>query len=572
MTFWVTLLAGFLFGYILTLLGLTSEEANHGILLTSALGDFHHHLFPVIVGCLSSALLWLITKKEKTLAEIREQFNQVTEQSPSVYELYDIDGLQIEVNKAYEDLWQFPEGRERTIRKFNVLKSKEVEETGLLAHVKKAYAGETVTLPPYKFDPTGETEAKGVGRVRWLSTKIYPLKNKTDEVANIVIRHEDISERMEAEGLLRESEKRFRAFYADTPVPFHSLDSDGNLLEVNPAWLNLLGYEKGEVLGKHYGEFMHPDWKPHFELRFPEFKRFGIVRDVHFKLRHKDEHYVDISLCGSISKDTDGTFKNTNCVLTDITARMQAEEERSQMETQAIRAAQLATLGELSAGVAHEINNPISGVINYAQLILNKTSKGSSEEDLSKRIMKEGERIASIVSKLLLFSRKEEGEHRLHDIRELVDVPISLVGKKLENDGIIVDFSIDKNIAQVNCNAQQIEQVLLNLISNAQFSLNKKSTKSYKGKKIHISAQEVMKEEVLFMLLEVEDFGAGIPKEVLPNIFNAFYTTKEAGVGTGLGLSISENIIKLHDGQIRIDSEEGTYTKVSIELPISIVP
>lgn len=136
---------------------------------------------------------------EDELKEARDRYKQVTEQSPSVYELYDINGLQIEVNKAYEELWQFPEGRLRTVDKFNVLKSQEVIDTGLINFINKAYSGEIVLLPPYEFDPSGETEAKGVGRKRWLSTKIYPLKDINGKVTNIVITHEDISERVYAE-------------------------------------------------------------------------------------------------------------------------------------------------------------------------------------------------------------------------------------------------------------------------------------------------------------------------------------------------------------------------------------
>jgi PAS domain S-box-containing protein len=122
--------------------------------------------------------------------------------------LYDQDGLQAYVNKAYENLWGFPASH--TVNKFNVLKSKEVEETGLMEYVKKAYAGEMVTVPDYKFDPQGDTEAQGEGRVRWLRTRIYPLKDKNGAVENIVITHEDISEIKHAEDQRRELETQLR--------------------------------------------------------------------------------------------------------------------------------------------------------------------------------------------------------------------------------------------------------------------------------------------------------------------------------------------------------------------------
>ncbi len=134
---------------------------------------------------------------EDAKRESEERFRLMMHQSPSVVELYDLDGLQIDVNGAYEALWGFPASH--TVNSFNVLKSKEVEATGLLEYIKKAYAGEAVTLPEYEFDSTGETEAKGQGRTRWLSTKIYPLKDTQGTVKHVVITHEDISDRKYAE-------------------------------------------------------------------------------------------------------------------------------------------------------------------------------------------------------------------------------------------------------------------------------------------------------------------------------------------------------------------------------------
>jgi PAS domain S-box-containing protein len=131
-------------------------------------------------------------KMEDALQESEERFRMMMHQSPSVIELYNIEGLQIEVNEAYEKLWGFPASH--TVKKFNVLKSKEVEETGLMTYVKEAYAGKSIKVPEYKFDSTGATEGKGKGRIRWLSTRIYPLKDRAGNVKNIVITHEDISD------------------------------------------------------------------------------------------------------------------------------------------------------------------------------------------------------------------------------------------------------------------------------------------------------------------------------------------------------------------------------------------
>ena len=141
-----------------------------------------------------------ITKRKRSERELRqseERFKLMMHQSPSVIELYDLDGLQVDVNRAYEELWGFPAGH--TVGKFNLLASEEVKRKGLLAYAQKAYAGQTVSVPEFEYDSRGATEAQGRGRVRWLSTHIYPLKDIAGTVQNIVVTHEDVTERRWAE-------------------------------------------------------------------------------------------------------------------------------------------------------------------------------------------------------------------------------------------------------------------------------------------------------------------------------------------------------------------------------------
>ena len=145
-------------------------------------------------------------ESEKSLVASEEKFKSLMHQSPFIVELYDIDGLQIEVNKAYEELWGFPASI--TVNIFNILKSKEVVETGLIEYVNRAYAGETVKVPEYEFDPTGDTESKGFGRTRYLNTSIYPIKNSKNEVLNIVVVHQDVTLRKEKEKELLVAKKQ----------------------------------------------------------------------------------------------------------------------------------------------------------------------------------------------------------------------------------------------------------------------------------------------------------------------------------------------------------------------------
>ncbi len=136
------------------------------------------------------------------------RFKSLMKQSPSVIEIYDLEGYQLSVNKAYEELWGF--SASHTVNKFNLFQSDEVKSTGLINYIERAYKGESVTVPVYKFDPTGKNEAHGLGRVRWLSTRMYPLKNQNDKVQSIVITHEDVTEQKLAEQKLAEQSEKFK--------------------------------------------------------------------------------------------------------------------------------------------------------------------------------------------------------------------------------------------------------------------------------------------------------------------------------------------------------------------------
>jgi PAS domain S-box-containing protein len=138
-----------------------------------------------------------LRRMERALALSTDRARLMMVQSPAVIEFYDLDGVQVDVNEAYEELWGFPASH--TVGIFNVLQSKEVEKVGLLEYVKRAYAGESVPVPEYEFDSTGPTEGRGIGRTRWLSTRIYPLKDAAGDVEGIVITHEDVTERKRAE-------------------------------------------------------------------------------------------------------------------------------------------------------------------------------------------------------------------------------------------------------------------------------------------------------------------------------------------------------------------------------------
>jgi C4-dicarboxylate-specific signal transduction histidine kinase len=228
--------------------------------------------------------------------------------------------------------------------------------------------------------------------------------------------------------------------------------------------------------------------------------------------------------------------------------------ERKRVEAESIHTSHLVALGELSAGVAHEINNPINGIINYAQILANKSPQGSREKDIACRVIKESDRIAGIVSCLLSFSRTVNTAKEHVHILDIMSDSLALTQAQIRNDGIDLNIDIPESIPEIIGQPQQIQQVFLNIISNARYALNQKYPGADKNKILSITAKEVSLSNQSYVQISFYDSGHGIKAGLLDKIMNPFFTNKPKGAGTGLGLSISHGIINDHGGRIMVDS------------------
>lgn len=240
--------------------------------------------------------------------------------------------------------------------------------------------------------------------------------------------------------------------------------------------------------------------------------------------------------------------------------------DQVRMQEKALQTANLASLGELAAGVAHEINNPVTGIINCGQLLFDRLESESPDRGVAQRIIREGERISVIVRSLL--SLAHGGQEKKEGVRieeELLDL-LSLTRAQMRKERIIVTVRIASGLPAAVANPQQIRQVFLNIINNARYALNEKYPGFSDEKILEIRGERCAGEPpgVRFSFL---DYGTGIPEAVQDRIFHPFFTTKPVGRGTGLGLSISHSIIADHEGKLLIESKEGDFTRVVIELP-----
>ncbi len=242
--------------------------------------------------------------------------------------------------------------------------------------------------------------------------------------------------------------------------------------------------------------------------------------------------------------------------------------ERREAEALVMQASKLASIGELAAGVGHEINNPINGIINCVDILLGKLGPGSKEREFAQFIGSEADRIAVIVKNLMTFSRQDREQHspaRMHDIVEAV---LSLCGKKIAKSHIDLRVDVPKDLPPVNCRSEQMQQVLMNLILNAVYALNERYPEHDPDKILAIRADTASKNARSYLRLAVEDHGIGIKPSHMMRLFDPFFTTKGRDKGTGLGLSVSDGIVKDHGGHIYVECDAGKRTSFQVHLPL----
>jgi len=247
--------------------------------------------------------------------------------------------------------------------------------------------------------------------------------------------------------------------------------------------------------------------------------------------------------------------------------RKRAEKEKQALEAQLRQSQKIKSIGTLASGVAHEINNPLTGMINYADLIAERVS----DEQLRKfaqGIIKEGNRVAEIIKSLLYFSRQEKQSHSPARMEDIINASLTLIGAVLRKDQITVEKEIVPDLPQVRCRSQQIEQVIINLLTNARDALNQRYEGYHEDKLIRILVQPFEEDGIQWIRTTVEDHGMGISADVIDRIFDPFFTTKSRTEGTGLGLSVSYGIVKDHHGELTVESEPGKDTRFYLDLRV----
>lgn len=360
------------------------------------------------------------------------------------------------------------------------------------------------------------------------------------------------------------SESKYRMLLENLPQRIFYKNNDLIYVSCNENYANDLKIKPEDIEGKTDYDLYPRELAEKYRADDKRIMESGCTEDIEEKYVTNGQELLVHTVKTSIKGEHNSVIGILG-IFWDIT-------EKRVLEMEAIRNRQMVSLGEMAAGVAHEVNNPINGIINWAQLLFNKSSKGSNEKEIADWIMKEGGRISKIVSSLLSFARHstmKEEKSKVY-VHEILSETLILIEAQLLKDGITITKSIPSELPGIIANFHEIQQVFLNLLINARYALNQKYPESHDNKVLEIMGEKTTINDRLYIKIVFYDRGIGIPANIKDKIQEPFFTIKPEGDGTGLGLSISNNIIKGHSGKLVIDSVEGEFTKVVLNLQVAV--
>ncbi len=359
---------------------------------------------------------------------------------------------------------------------------------------------------------------------------------------------------------LREANEFFKNLISSSVDGIIAADMKGNIFIFNQGAENLTGYTAEEVIGKVHITKIYPEGVAKEimqKLRSPEYGGIGKLNPSQLNLVGKNGEEIPFQLSASLIYDSTGKEISSVGIFTDLRQRLAMERKIQETHLQLISSEKLASLGKLAAGIAHEINNPLGGILIYSSLLLEDLADDDPKGQDLARIVQEAGRCKEIVMSLLEFARQSEPKMEPVDINRAITDGLFFLENQALFHNIQIIKNLDPSLPFARGNAGQLKQVFMNIIVNAAEAMHGSGT---------LTIATFLDHEQKNITIEFTDTGEGIPEENLTRIFDPFFTTKEIGRGTGLGLSTSYGIIEGHGSKIEVKSKVGVGTTFSILL------
>jgi len=370
----------------------------------------------------------------------------------------------------------------------------------------------------------------------------------------------EVRQRQQAEGALRDSRKKLQQIFESITDGISVIDLNGAIIQTNQRTSEMHGFSsKDKLLGKNAFELVAPRDQEKIAKNMRKAVKQGTIRGMEYALLRSDGSEFPGELSTSMLKDASGNLVGHVTIARDITERKRAEEREKELQRELYLSSRLASIGELAAGVAHQLNNPLTGVLGFSQRLLRKTTDQKTNQDLRK-IYGEAERAAKIVQNLLTFARRREPKKEYSEVNNIVQSALELRAYELKTSNIEVITNLALSLPKIMLDFHQIQEVFLNIILNAEQAMREANS----GGNLTIKTEKNKR----YARITFTDDGPSIPAEQLDRIFDPFFTTKGEKGGTGLGLSVCHGIITEHGGRIYAKSKPGKGATFFIELPL----
>jgi PAS domain S-box-containing protein len=390
---------------------------------------------------------------------------------------------------------------------------------------------------------------------------IAPIYDEQGEIVQILEASRDVTERIKLEREAQKSNTFFQNLIQSTVDGIVVVDTKGNLLIFNEGMERLTGYSGQEV--RHLTSFYPIETAKENmrKMRSEEYGPPGKMNATSMTITTKEGKEIPVTLSASIIT-IDGKEVGSVGVFTDMREILQMRKDLEEAHLQLVESERIASIGKMAAGVAHEINNPLSGILIYAEMLKEGLKEDGQHTEDIQEIIDQTLRCKNIVSELLEFSRQSVGKTSSFNLEVLVTKTLNLLVNQAFFQNISVNKHIDPELPPMVGDMGQLQQVFANLFINAADAMDGKGALDIK---VRFDADRNQ------FVIRVSDTGPGIPEALREKIFEIFFTTKPAGKGTGLGLTITKNIIKLHGGDVRIECPSEGGTTFILELPMGFV-
>jgi len=558
---------------------ITKDEKEKHVFVSSALVTWNNE--PATLAIITD--ISQLKEAEADLVRSEEKFRQLMEQSPLAMEILSPDGRIMVINSAWKTLWGVNDTEAaETIDKYNMLTDPQLEKLGVMDEVKKAFKGKHIVLPPIKYDSGQTKEDFDIMILEelispWIQSHLYPVLDNEGNIAFIVNTYMDITDLKIAGELVRKSKEDFKILMDASPLGIAIYKPDGKIDKVNTAFKKLWNLSDEEMVQvmANFNYFTDVQIKnlgllPMVERAFKgesiimppiDYEGNRTIKDIGLENIESQTRTIQTHLHSV--KDARGEVEFVVIINKDLTDLKQAERDAQQQRESIARLDRASSMGQLTGSIAHELNQPLAGILSNAQavqLMINNNNWDNQElKDIMKDIVNDTKRAGSVIHNLRDLYREQKVEFNPIDICSMIDDTVQLLHSELIIQDTTLKIDCPPSLPSAKGTKVLIQQVLVNLIQN---SLQAMEQIEKDERVIRIEAVKVRN----FVNIAVTDQGIGIDSDKIDHIFEPMVTWKSGG--TGMGLAISNSIIESHGGKMWAKNNTSGGTAVGFSIPI----